>query len=59
MLAGVGVGSMTWFTVLCAGMALLRRRIGQRGLRLADGLAGLGLAGFGGLLGWQALHQRS
>ncbi|HKF77609.1 MAG TPA: LysE family transporter [Candidatus Dormibacteraeota bacterium] len=59
MLAGVGAGSLAWFTVLSAGMALLRRRIGQRGLRLADGLAGLGLLGFGGLLGWQALHPRA
>jgi hypothetical protein len=40
-------------------MALLRRRIGRRGLQLADGLAGAGLLGFGGVLGWQALHQRS
>jgi putative LysE/RhtB family amino acid efflux pump len=59
LLAGVGAGSMAWFTLLSVGMALLRRRIGGRGLRLADGLAGLGLLGFGGLLGWQTLHQRS
>jgi len=59
MLAGVGIGSMAWFAILSVGMAVLRRRIGGRGLRLADGLAGLGLLGFGGLLGWQALHQRS
>jgi putative LysE/RhtB family amino acid efflux pump len=57
MLAGVGLGSMAWFTILSAGMALLRRRIGGRGLRLADALAGLGLVGFGGVLGWQALNQ--
>jgi putative LysE/RhtB family amino acid efflux pump len=59
MLAGVGLGSMAWFTILSVGMALLRRRIGRRGLQLADGLAGAGLLGFGGVLGWQALHQRS
>jgi len=58
VLAGVGAGSMSWFAVLSAGMGLLRRRIGTRGLRLADGLAGLGLTGFGALLGWEALHQR-
>ena len=58
LLGGVGIGSMAWFTLLSVGMALLRRRVGQRGLRLADGLAGLGLIGFGGLLGWQALHER-
>lgn len=59
LLAGVGLGSMAWFTVLSAGTALLRRRAGRRGLQLADGLAGLGLVGFGGLLGWQAVQQRS
>ncbi len=59
MLVGVGVGSMAWFTILSVGMAVLRRRVGQRGLRLADGLAGMGLLGFGGLLGWHTLHDRS
>jgi threonine/homoserine/homoserine lactone efflux protein len=59
VLAGVGAGSMAWFAVLSVGMALLRRRIGPRGLRLADGLAGAGLLGFGGLLGWEAIQQRS
>jgi putative LysE/RhtB family amino acid efflux pump len=58
LVAGVGVGSMAWFTLLSLGLALLRRRVGEGGLRLADGLAGLGLLGFGGLLGWEALHQR-
>lgn len=58
MVLGVGAGSMAWFTLLSAGMAALRRRVGERGLRLADGLAGLGLLGFGGLLGWQAVHHR-
>jgi putative LysE/RhtB family amino acid efflux pump len=58
LVAGVGLGSMAWFTVLSAGMALVRRRVGERGLRLADAMAGLGLIGFGGLLGWQTLHDR-
>jgi len=58
LLLGVGAGSMTWFALLSAGMAVLRRRIGERGLRLADGMAGLGLLGFGGLLGWETIHQR-
>jgi putative LysE/RhtB family amino acid efflux pump len=58
LVAGVGAGSMAWFTLLSLGMALLRRRVGERGLGLADGLAGLGLLGFGGLLGWEALQER-
>jgi putative LysE/RhtB family amino acid efflux pump len=57
MLAGIGVGSFAWFTVLSLGMAALRRRIGDRGLRAADALAGLGLIGFGGLLGWRAVRN--
>jgi threonine/homoserine/homoserine lactone efflux protein len=57
MLAGVGAGSLAWFTILSLAMAALRRRIGTRGLRLADTLAGLGLLGFAGLLGWRTLRQ--
>jgi threonine/homoserine/homoserine lactone efflux protein len=57
MLAGIGVGSFAWFTVLSLGMAVLRRRIGDRGLRAADALAGLGLLGFGGLLGWRTVRN--
>jgi len=56
MLAGIGFGSLTWFTILSLAMALLRRRIGSRGLRLADTLAGLGLLSFAGLLGWRTLR---
>jgi putative LysE/RhtB family amino acid efflux pump len=57
MLAGIGVGSFAWFTVLSLGMAALRRRMGDRGLRVADAFAGLGLLGFGGLLGWRAARN--
>jgi threonine/homoserine/homoserine lactone efflux protein len=56
MLAGIGVGSFAWFSILSLGMATLRRRLGQQGLRAADTLAGLGLLGFGGLLGWRTLR---
>ena len=56
MLAGIGVGSFAWFSILSLSMTALRRRIGQRGLRAADTLAGLGLLGFGGLLGWRTLR---
>jgi hypothetical protein len=30
MLAGIGVGSFAWFSILSLGMATLRRRLGQR-----------------------------
>lgn len=58
LLAGIGAGSLAWFTILSLGMAVLRRRLGATALMAADGLAGLGLIGFAGLLGWQALHQQ-
>jgi putative LysE/RhtB family amino acid efflux pump len=57
MLAGIGVGSFAWFSILSLGMTALRRRIGDRGLRAADTLAGLDLVGFGGLLGWRTLRS--
>jgi threonine/homoserine/homoserine lactone efflux protein len=57
LVVGVGVGSLTWFTALSAFTALLRRRAGQRGLKVADGVSGLGLTGFGGFLAWRSVHQ--
>jgi threonine/homoserine/homoserine lactone efflux protein len=57
MLTGIGVGSFAWFSILSLAMTALRRRIGDRGLRAADALAGLGLLGFGGLLGWRTLRS--
>jgi putative LysE/RhtB family amino acid efflux pump len=57
MLAGIGVGSFAWFATLSVGMAALRRRLGDRGLRAADALAGLGLLGFAGVLGWRTVHE--
>ena len=59
LVAGVGVGSMSWFSILSAGMWAVRRRLGPTGLGVADALAGAGLLGFGGVLGWQTLHSRS
>jgi threonine/homoserine/homoserine lactone efflux protein len=54
-LGGVGAGSVTWFAILSAGMALLGRRLGAPALRIADLLAGGGLVGFAVLLGWRSL----
>lgn len=51
LLAGVGAGSMTWFALLSAGMAVLGRRLGGPALRLADLVAGTGLVAFALLLG--------
>jgi hypothetical protein len=54
LLAAVGCGSFAWFAVLSGAVAIARRRIGPRGLRIGDGLSGLGIMGFGGLLGLRA-----
>jgi putative LysE/RhtB family amino acid efflux pump len=57
LLAGVGLGSMAWMTVLTGGVSLLRRWVGDRMLRTVDGLAGIGLLGFGGLLAYRTLKD--
>jgi threonine/homoserine/homoserine lactone efflux protein len=57
LLAAVGIGSFAWFAALSGAVALVRRRVGPRGLRLADTLSGLGIMGFGGLLGWRAARH--
>jgi len=57
LLAGVGAGSLTWFLVLATGVALTRRRVGPRMLRLVDGAAGVGLLAFAGLLGYRTVRN--
>jgi putative LysE/RhtB family amino acid efflux pump len=57
LLAGVGLGSLAWMTLLTGGVSLARRHVGDRMLRVVDGLAGLGLLGFGGLLAYRTLRD--
>lgn len=57
LVAGVGLGSLTWVTTLAVVTAVVRRSVGMRAIRLADGIAGMGLLGFGGVLGWRTLHD--
>lgn len=57
LLTAIGCGSFAWFTALSIAMATVRRRIGERGLRTADAVSGLGIMGFGGLLGWRAFRH--
>lgn len=54
LVAGVALGSLAWCSGLAAATALARRSAGERALRIADALAGLGLIGFGGLLAIKA-----
>ena len=57
LVAGVAIGSLAWVTTLACAVALARRRAGPRTLRVADGLAGAGLIGFGGALGVSAVRH--
>ena len=56
-LAGVGCGTLTAFTGLSALVALVRSRFGPRLLTAVDAVAGAGLLGFAGLLGWRTAHD--
>jgi hypothetical protein len=57
LLAATGFGSFAWFATLSGAVAVVRRRVGERGLYIADALSGLGIMGFGGVLGWRALRH--
>jgi threonine/homoserine/homoserine lactone efflux protein len=57
LLAGVGLGSLAWYLLLVGAVGLLRRRMSDRALQVADVLAGTGLVTFGGVLGVRALRH--
>jgi putative LysE/RhtB family amino acid efflux pump len=57
LLAGVGCGTLTAFTGLSALVALVRSRFGPRLLTTVDVVAGAGLLGFAGVLGWRTAHD--
>jgi putative LysE/RhtB family amino acid efflux pump len=57
LLAGVGLGSLSWMSALTGGVSLARRFVGDHFLRVVDALAGLGLLGFGGLLALRTLRD--
>ncbi|HEY6471194.1 MAG TPA: LysE family transporter [Candidatus Dormibacteraeota bacterium] len=58
LVAGVAVGSLTWVTVLTTGVAMARRSMGTRAIRVTDSVAGAGLLGFGGVLAYTTVHDR-
>ncbi len=47
LLAGVGAGTLTWYTAFAGAITLARRRIGPRLLAAIDIGAGAGIVGFG------------
>src|SRR5215213_2847726 len=57
LLAGVGLGSLTWMVILAGGVSVARRWVGPRMLRTVDGIAGAGILGFGGLLAYRTLRD--
>ena len=57
MLSGVALGTLTAFTTLSLLVTSVRQRFGPRLLTTVDVVAGSGLLGFAGLLGWRAVHE--
>ena len=53
LVLGVALGSATWVSLLAGGVAVARRAVGPRAIVAADVIAGLGLLGFAGALGWR------
>jgi putative LysE/RhtB family amino acid efflux pump len=54
LVAGVGIGSLCWVTLLATGTAAARRSLGVRAMRVADACAGAGLIFFGCALALRA-----
>jgi threonine/homoserine/homoserine lactone efflux protein len=57
LLAGVGLGTLTWYGGFSTLVASVRRRVGDRLIRLVDIGSGCGLIGFGCLLGYRSVHE--
>jgi threonine/homoserine/homoserine lactone efflux protein len=57
LLGGVACGTFTAFTGLSTLVALVRDRFGPRLLATVDAVAGAGLLGFAGLLGWRTAQD--
>jgi len=59
LLLGVALGSAAWFTALTGAVSVARRRIRDRWLVAVDVASGLGLVGFGTVLGVHAVREAS
>ena len=57
LIAGVGIGSLTWDVTLASGTALIGRAAGERLLRVVDLVAGIGLICFGAALAYSVLSN--
>lgn len=57
MVGGVLAGSFAWMALLAGALTMVRKRIGDGGLRLLDAASGTGLLVFAGLLGWRTVRE--
>lgn len=57
LVAGVGIGSLAWCSLLACACAVARRRIGPRLLQAVDVGAGGAIVGFGAVLGYRTLSD--
>jgi putative LysE/RhtB family amino acid efflux pump len=57
LVMGVGIGSLTWMSLLATIVAVVRKAAGPRTIRAVDGFAGVGLMGFGGALGYRTFRN--
>ena len=57
LLAGVGLGSLTWYTAFTSVIAAVRHRLGNSIVRAVDVVSGLALAGFGAFVAVRALRE--
>jgi putative LysE/RhtB family amino acid efflux pump len=57
LLLGVGLGTLTWYGGFSTAVALTRKRLGDRLLRIVDLAVGSGLILFGSLLAYRTLRE--
>jgi putative LysE/RhtB family amino acid efflux pump len=57
LVAGIGLGSLAWFSVLAGGAGWVLRRASMRVVTVLEVVSGAGLVGFGGWLGWRSITE--
>jgi putative LysE/RhtB family amino acid efflux pump len=57
LVLGVGLGSALWVCLLALLTAVVRRAVGPTAMRIADGIAGLGMLAFAGILGYRTAQD--
>jgi threonine/homoserine/homoserine lactone efflux protein len=58
MLVAVAIGTFTWNALQTGALVVIGRRLPDQALRVVDGVAAVGIIGFGGLLGVKTLRSR-